>query len=1028
MDAREKQIVAPKSWETFEDLCLALFRAIWRDPLAQKNGRRGQRQHGVDVFGSAEGAGTTFFGVQCKGKDQGLGAQSTVRELEEELAKAETWKPLLAHWIFATTAPTDAVLQAAARELSAQRMAKGLFPVSVLGWGDIQALLVEHRSALRQFYPEVDSDLPSLIAELRAFSGGEVLNALRRDIAEVSARSIALTQTAPSWLQVTFDNYRDLGPALMGRALGPSDVAACPVLPEAQAAIAELQRAFSARLEGQPGAGKSVCALQAAKELAERGWSVYKLANPRVSSIAWLPSSDQRVLYLIDDAHLTPDHVLQHAEAQANPTRLVLSTHNSIGNGSGGRGVIAMDPKRAVGVIASGLRGNRAETLAVVRRADDRIGDRPGDESLDHRLDQAEKQADRPWQFCFILGGGWRRAKNAADASRIAGSDITLAAIAIHQIASRDAQPSLSKLHRMLHHAGVPNAVVDEAVSWLIRERLVIAKNDLRTPHQRFSSVVLGRILAGQDETGRETIGVLLNFALIDAAHPLAGLRSLLHEIRFLDQQRIWTGLIDPAQIAPLLKRCWYAESPVERTFAMLVITELSSYSPDWPHSVLNGHYDVLERWFSDPQEPSGYGIGHLTNAVRARDERLAAALIDASDAERVAAAVSSASAVTAYNLAEMLSLTGSSRPEEWKTKYLTALDRQALVRLGRNWQKGESLLVYAKLCQAMCWTDESLALDMVEAFLPTAAAALAKNPVTAFDELDDIVSRVLRALDVLGVYKGKHRPSERARRLAARLCTEIKPIVLATQLSAIGKRDMQQAAFLLSFLSTAAPTKFNQTIVALDWDQIGTTLGDDWSDLFHDAEVFLGVCFRRAEHQRAVAAFIARNSDRIVIMPPRVALMAPEVAYRHVEKGLHVAISRFGHVDWDFGAGLISYFYESRPDLLESLLTPAETTTARVLSQHHPSWYKEATLFIKLLRQVAPQNLERVLAQIDSSGAEIGWSAALSHGGSPRRTVALLIDSSKDRRDSLGLTARRLRARFPRLSIPKADDLKPFE
>jgi len=73
MDAREKQIAAPKSWETFEDLCLALFKSIWNDSLAQKNGRRGQRQHGVDVFGTVGGTGTNFMGVQCKGKDQGLG-------------------------------------------------------------------------------------------------------------------------------------------------------------------------------------------------------------------------------------------------------------------------------------------------------------------------------------------------------------------------------------------------------------------------------------------------------------------------------------------------------------------------------------------------------------------------------------------------------------------------------------------------------------------------------------------------------------------------------------------------------------------------------------------------------------------------------------------------------------------------------------------------------------------------------------------------------------------------------------------
>ncbi|UUZ67923.1 hypothetical protein LP416_26585 [Polaromonas sp. P2-4] len=402
-----------------------------------------------------------------------------------------------------------------------------------------------------------------------------------------------------------------------------------------------------------------------------------------MSSVTWLPSTDQRILYLIDDGHLTPDHVLRHAEAQSNAARMVLSTHNAIGHGSGGRGAIAMDSKRAIGVIASGLRSNRAETLAVVRRADDRVGDRPGDESLDHRLDYAEKQADRPWQFCFILGGGWRRATTAADAARIAGADITLAAVAIRQMASRDARPSRDELHSMLEDAGVTNVAADEALSWLIRERLVVGTSDLRTPHQRFSSVVLGRILAGQDEVGRRAVGALLNSALTDSALPLAGLHFLLHEVRFLDQRYIWTGLVDPARLAPLLNRCWTVVSADERMFAMLVLHELSGYIPGWPHSVLDGRYDVLAQWFSDPQEPSGYGIGRLTNAVREKDEQLANALIGASDAEGVAATVSRASVATAYNLSEMLSFTGNSRPEAWKARFSAALDRQALVALG---------------------------------------------------------------------------------------------------------------------------------------------------------------------------------------------------------------------------------------------------------------------------------------------------------------------------------------------------------
>jgi len=68
VDFIEKQIAAPKSWEKFEDLCQALFRLVWADPLARKHGRRGQPQHSVDIYGSIDPSGVVIHGVmQRKG-------------------------------------------------------------------------------------------------------------------------------------------------------------------------------------------------------------------------------------------------------------------------------------------------------------------------------------------------------------------------------------------------------------------------------------------------------------------------------------------------------------------------------------------------------------------------------------------------------------------------------------------------------------------------------------------------------------------------------------------------------------------------------------------------------------------------------------------------------------------------------------------------------------------------------------------------------------------------------------------------
>ncbi len=91
-----------------------------------------------------------------------------------------------------------------------------------------------------------------------------------------------------------------------------------------------------------------------------------------------------------------------------------------------------------------------------------------------------------------------------------------------------------------------------------------------------------------------------------------------------------------------------------------------------------------------------------------------------------------------------------------------------------------------------------------------------------------------------------------------------------------------------------------------------------------------------------------------------------------------------------------------------------------RVLSQQHHSWYGEAALFLRMLRQFAPQSLDRVFGQIDITKAEIGWAASLARGGGPRRSAALLVEFAQRRIDALGDIARRLRGRFPKLSMPK--------
>ena len=102
MNFNATQIVPPKYWQTFEDLCLAIFRRVCHDSTATKNGRTGQPQNGTDISGRPRDT-DGFHGVPCKDKDIYLGSDVTEVEFNAEIAKAEKFTPAHERWILVST-------------------------------------------------------------------------------------------------------------------------------------------------------------------------------------------------------------------------------------------------------------------------------------------------------------------------------------------------------------------------------------------------------------------------------------------------------------------------------------------------------------------------------------------------------------------------------------------------------------------------------------------------------------------------------------------------------------------------------------------------------------------------------------------------------------------------------------------------------------------------------------------------------------------------------------------------------------
>ncbi len=104
-------------------MVLDAMRLLWSDPNAQRNGRRGQRQFGVDIFGSVD---ALPVGAQAKNMDRVSEAI-----ILDEVAQASQFKPKVTQYHIAIAGSRDARIQQFVRTLSLERKRLGLFPLYI---------------------------------------------------------------------------------------------------------------------------------------------------------------------------------------------------------------------------------------------------------------------------------------------------------------------------------------------------------------------------------------------------------------------------------------------------------------------------------------------------------------------------------------------------------------------------------------------------------------------------------------------------------------------------------------------------------------------------------------------------------------------------------------------------------------------------------------------------------------------------------------------------------------------------------
>lgn len=151
-------IFPPNYWQDFEKLTQDIAKIKWKDDYAERHGREGQAQGGIDVYGYNYVA-NEHTGIQCKKRafkskpsHESPSNTLTKSEIDQELANLRGSKHQLDRFIIATSGPRDAHLQNHVAKLN---QASDDLKVAIMFWDDYVDFLNDYPELMYRYYENV---------------------------------------------------------------------------------------------------------------------------------------------------------------------------------------------------------------------------------------------------------------------------------------------------------------------------------------------------------------------------------------------------------------------------------------------------------------------------------------------------------------------------------------------------------------------------------------------------------------------------------------------------------------------------------------------------------------------------------------------------------------------------------------------------------------------------------------------------------------------------------------------------------
>jgi hypothetical protein len=298
------------------------------------------------------------------------------------------------------------------------------------------------------------------------------------------------------------------------------------------------------------------------------------------------------------------------------------------------------------------------------------------------RIDEAA-ESETPWQFMFVLTGGWRRTRPEVQwLEKKRRIDLLLVAIAVRQIVTLDSEVSQEWLKEAARSFDENEEWMLSGLQFLRERRLILGEKRFRCPHARFAAAVLSVLCEKPDSKDWPRLMALFRAAFVFGPPPLRGVSWLLHDLRMTDgwSNKIAGALIDKDLLDHLETRSFAAISAVDRRDALFALTALL----DWHPGIcarLASHRKELSKWLTEANAEYGAAFADFLNQLGQRDSKLAKNVMDGSNPKRMARSASETSIENAARWGRLLDESWHADPR-WKRQLAASLNVSSLRQL----------------------------------------------------------------------------------------------------------------------------------------------------------------------------------------------------------------------------------------------------------------------------------------------------------------------------------------------------------